>query len=141
MNFTKYASAAALLATAVYASEVKPLTPEELVTAFNDCKNDPAVTEVFKCMVEKHIKKEYAEEAAKHNENKLSNEKAQEIIATVKAKNQQSPPPPPAPEGGWYKHMTDYKWSYGIGIPIAAVAICGGLYMAVGRKPADDADL
>ena len=148
MNFTKYASAAALLATTVYAAAtVEPLKAEDLVTAFTDCETETTVVDIdslITCMVDKKkIERKYAEEAAKHRGKILEKTQAENIIKDVNeridaARNQN---PPPAPEGGWYEHMTEYKWSYGIGIPIAAVVICGGIYMAVGRKPADDADL
>lgn len=144
MNFSKYAAALALFATAAYATTedkkeatdiVKPkpvdITSENLVAAFKKCNSEEKEgTKKNDCFTGEKVP---AEVIAKLKDLKdLDKEAAQAIIDAVNKELTAKD------EGHWYDSINNV---YGyVGGVVLLAAIGGGIYMAVGRK-SEEADL
>ena len=158
MNFTKYATALALFATAAYAADDKTAEttkkvdlvdtkPVDLLKAFKECKGvESNSTEelLINCMKEKQIPVNVATKAVKDLSakelTKLADADAEAVIAAVNKDITDSAAATNASvEGKWYDCINNTT-GYVVGSLIALGLIGGGVYMAVGRK-SEDADL
>jgi hypothetical protein len=143
MNFSKYAAALALFATAAYAAENE--MAKKLVAARTTCLSDEGVKDVtdvdakLKAFGECLKKEDPAFE--QHAKVVLAatgtfDDAAAEAILKPKVETPPAEVSDKKPEGNWYDPVNN-MYGY-IGIPLGLILVGGGIYMAVGRKSADE---
>lgn len=150
MNFTKYASALALFATAAYATD-GPVTTQpnadvsNAVKFFKECKTAENNTKpaFLQCMIAKGIEEKLAaklcstySEADSIDEDKVkaSIQTINSEIAEANSQNNKK-----EGEGHWYDAVNNWYGYTAVSV-IVLIVVGGGVYMAVGRK-SDGADL